>query len=364
MRTCFAANKAAALLLPVCAILLGCGTPGAPQPPSLHLPKPVNDLQAVRKGDVVYLRWTVPTETTDGQGVKTLGTTRICRGYATDQPGSCKDIVADLPSAASTRGYQEFTDNISQYIGGARDFLTYTVRVNSVRNRNAGLSNAVTVFTAPSLPPPSEVTAKLLPAAVQLSWESPEPPQSANLKTNYLYRVVRSGDSTPKGQPARVVIAELPAKRASAMVLDKNFTWEKTYHYRFVGVTQVISREGKQLAEFEGEDSPAVTIVAHDVFPPARPSGLQAVYSALDDRKFIDLTWTPNDESDLTGYNVYRKDQENSAPVRINTELVKTSSFRDENVASGKTYVYSVTAVDARGNESPTSESANEKVPQ
>ncbi|MCU1306705.1 MAG: Fibronectin, type [Acidobacteriaceae bacterium] len=364
MRTCPPALKTAALLLLVAAILLGCGTPGAPQPPSLHVPKPVDDLQAVRKGDVVYLRWTVPTETTDGQGVKALGTTRICRGYATDQPGSCKDVVADLPSAASKKGYQEFTDKIAQYIGGNRDFLTYTVRVNNARNKNAGLSNAVTVFLAPSLLPPSVVNAKLLPDAVQISWEPPQPPQSPNLKTNYLYRVVRSGDPTAKGQPARVVIAEVPAKHGSELVLDKNFTWEKTYQYRVVGVTRVISREGKQLAEFEGEDSPAATIVAHDVFPPTRPTGLQAVYSALDTRKFIDLTWTPNDESDLAGYNVYRKAAENMAPTRINTELIKTPSFRDEKVAAGNNYTYLVTAVDARGNESPMSEQAGEKVPQ
>jgi hypothetical protein len=358
------AYKTAALLFLVSAMFLGCGTPGAPQPPSLHVPKPVDDLQAVRKGDVVYLRWTVPTETTDGQGVKALGTTRICRGYATDQAGSCKDVVADLPSVASSRSYQEFTDKISQYIGGARDFLTYTVRVNSARNRSAGLSNAVTIFLAPSLPPPGAVTAKLLPGAVQLAWEMPPPPQSPNLKTNYLYRVVRSSDQVAKGQPARVVIAEVPANHATEMVLDKNFTWEKTYQYRVVGVTRVISREGKQLAEFEGEDSPVATIVAHDVFPPARPSGLQAVYSALDTRKFIDLTWTPNDESDLAGYNIYRKAGDNMAPVRINSELIKTPSFRDEKVAAENTYTYLVTAVDARGNESPMSEPANEKVPQ
>jgi hypothetical protein len=148
------------------------------------------------------------------------------------------------------------------------------------------------------------------------------------------------------------------------MVLDKNFTWEKTYQYRVVGVTRVISREGKQLAEFEGEDSPVAMIVAHDVFPPARPSGLQAVYSALDTRKFIDLTWTSNDESDLSGYNVYRKTADNMAPLRINTELIKAPSFRDESVVAGNNYVYLVTAVDARGNESPMSEPTQEKVPQ
>jgi hypothetical protein len=365
MRSNRPALKTATVLLLVSAFLLGCGTPGAPQPPSLNLPKPVSDLQAVRKGDTVHLRWTVPTETTDGQGVKSFGTTRICRGYATNAPGSCTDLVAEVPTVAGSRGDQQASDPISKYIDGNRDFLTYTVRINNSRNKNAGLSNAVTVFLAPSMPPPN-VTAKLLPDAVQLSWDSPQPPSASKVNANYLYRIVRStiGDQAAKGQSGRVVIAEIPAIPGPAMVTDKNFTWEKNYEYRVTGVTHVLSRDGKKLAEFEGEDSPPVTIAAHDVFPPARPSGLQAVYSALESRKFIDLTWSPNDENDLAGYNVYRRTSESATPARINSDLVKTPSFRDENVVAGNTYIYSVTAVDARGNESPASDTASEKVPQ
>ena len=37
------------------ALSAGCGTVGAPQPPSLHLPEPVRDLRASRKGDKVTL---------------------------------------------------------------------------------------------------------------------------------------------------------------------------------------------------------------------------------------------------------------------------------------------------------------------
>jgi len=47
--------------------LAGCASIGAPVPPSLELPKPPNDLRAVRKGDHVYLFWTVPTQTIDRQ---------------------------------------------------------------------------------------------------------------------------------------------------------------------------------------------------------------------------------------------------------------------------------------------------------
>jgi hypothetical protein len=43
-------------------MLAGCGVPGVPKPPSLDLPQPVGDLRAVRKGDSVYLAWTVPSQ--------------------------------------------------------------------------------------------------------------------------------------------------------------------------------------------------------------------------------------------------------------------------------------------------------------
>jgi fibronectin type 3 domain-containing protein len=42
---------------------------------------------------------------------------------------------------------------------------------------------------------------------------------------------------------------------------------------------------------------------------------------------------------------------------------VKTPAFRDTKVEGGKTYFYSVSAVDARGNESGRSEEASETVP-
>jgi hypothetical protein len=46
----------------------------------------------------------------------------------------------------------------------------------------------------------------------------------------------------------------------------------------------------------------------------------------------------------------------------LNSELVKTPAFRDSHVVSGKTYFYSVSAVDERANESARSEEASESV--
>jgi fibronectin type 3 domain-containing protein len=92
------------------------------------------------------------------------------------------------------------------------------------------------------------------------------------------------------------------------------------------------------------------------------PTGLQAVFSGPGQPPFIDLVWAPNTDADLAGYNVYRHEP-GGPPVKINTELVKTPAFRDANVSAGKVYLYAISAVDARGNESAHSEEASESVP-
>jgi len=67
-------------------------------------------------------------------------------------------------------------------------------------------------------------------------------------------------------------------------------------------------------------------------------------------------------DADLGGYEVYRR-EEGTAAVKLNSEAVKTPAFRDLQVKAGKTYFYSVSAVDLRGNESARSEEASERVP-
>jgi fibronectin type 3 domain-containing protein len=47
----------------------------------------------------------------------------------------------------------------------------------------------------------------------------------------------------------------------------------------------------------------------------------------------------------------------------VNQQLVPLPSFRDNDVVPGKTYRYTVSAVDARGNESPHSAETKESVP-
>lgn len=369
------AYRVAKPLLLLIALLAGCGTPGAPLPPSLRLPRPVDDLQAVRKGDKVFLRWQEPTETTDRQGIKGETTMRLCRSYRTQNQAICNNVVAEIKSTGNVGGKPfEQVDDLTSILRNytTQNYVIYNVEVLNGSGRSAGPSNAVTVFLAPSMPAATDVRASLTRRnAIVLQWNAPSPPTGLrNLDNRYKFKVMRAlrDDGLPKTSDKNVqhaiVLAEVLAAAGPQSYEDTTFEWEKTYEYRIVGLTQVLSNDGKLLAEFEGDDSPTAEIVARDIFAPDAPQGLQAVAAGVleNNYSFIDLSWSPNQESDIAGYNVYRSaDSEPSR--RVNSELLKTPTFRDRAPAvAGKAYTYRVTAVDLRGNESKPSEPATETV--
>lgn len=62
------------------------------------------------------------------------------------------------------------------------------------------------------------------------------------------------------------------------------------------------------------------------------------------------------------GYNVYRRAGDGT-PVKLNAELVREPWFRDQEIEPSRTYLYSVSAVDRWGDESPRSEEATVATP-
>jgi hypothetical protein len=376
------------LLFVLAVVLAGCGFPGAPLPPSLELPQPVTDLRAFRKGDKVYLAWTVPAETTDRQSVRHLGPTSICRSLAVAM-SECGTPVEEVPASqlpgpssssgqampgkpmpgkpmqaksgeASGQVRASYMDTLpaklQQEDPAAQ--ITYAISVLNDNGHSAGLSNQVHVSALPMVSPPQDFRVEVGADGVRISWMCPShlvvsgPEVEARLR---IYRRLEGIQTDNK-------IAEVAFRDCSSLeFLDQTFDWEKIYYYR-ANVVTLISETGKPQIEVEGDDAPVVKLVTHDVFPPAVPSGLQAVFSGPGQQAFIDLIWAPDGDADLAGYNIHRH-EEGGQPVKINPDLVKTPALRDSNVSSGKRYFYSVSAVDVRGNESGRSEETSEEVP-
>ncbi len=340
------------ILALLAAILISCGAPGVPLPPSLELAKPVSDLRAVRKGDKVYLAWTVPTQTTDRQNIRHLGLTSVCRSLDPAMP-VCGTLVGQAtPSKVATPPTRK-SDSASKQQGSFVDSLpraleeqnptgeiTYGISVMNDSGRSAGFSNRVQVPAAPTLAPPTDFKVQLGAGGVALNWSPIAELSSSGL--SHFYRIYRREEGSTTETEAGA------APMSASSFADQNFLWEKTYDYRLTVVTSM--ERGGKTTQVEGDDTPVVQIVAHDVFPPAVPSGLQAVASGVGQSPFIDLIWAPDSDADLAGYNVYRH-EEGVAPVKINSQPVNTPAFRDQTVASGKGYFYSVSAVDVRGRE-------------
>jgi hypothetical protein len=369
----------------VVALLCCCGTPGAPLPPELELPKPVADLRAVRKGDHVYLSWTVPTKTTEHANVRYLGGTHVCRSL--DTITNCRNPIGEVPpakrpmpaaksAARSLRSQAAYVDNVPETLQQQNPAgeITYAVAVFNESGRSAGFSNQVKVPAAPTLLPPADFSAQLTGNGVILSWTGvPEPGGGA---IRHAYRIFRREEGSTKDTGLPEVL--LGASSEPLQLIDHGFEWEKTYLYRATIATEIKTGTRQECppgvepepgssncasySSVEGDDSPAVRVYAHDVFPPAVPAGLQAVASGVGQPPFIDLIWSPDNDADLAGYNLYRHEEE-SQPVRINSEVVNTPAFRDTNVQPGRRYFYSVSAVDLRGNESARSQETSETMP-
>ena len=349
-----------------------CATIGPPRPPSLDLPKPPSDLRASRKGEKVTLTWTIPTTTTDRQVIDRVGPTQICRGpgelQACGTPAGeapAETGVAATKSVKSTKSEKKpnasYTATLPpQAQSSVPDaVITYAVEVLNANRRGAGLSNQILVPLVRTLPPPQDFQAEVTREGVALSWAGDTAALSNDPAIQYSYRVYRTLD----GSTQRDLVGELPASAESHFSLtDSEIEWQKTYLYRAETVTTV-RHANKPEVQVEGDDTPEVKVFANDVFPPSVPSSLQAVFSGLGQKPFIDLVWAPVSDADLAGYNIYRH-QAGTPAAKLNAEPAKTPAYRDNNVTPGTRYVYSVSAVDVRGNESAGSEEASETVPQ
>jgi hypothetical protein len=373
-RVCFGMKISLGKLLLVVGGLIwlsGCASIGPPEAPSLELPKPPTDLRAARKGNKVTLTWTIPPKTMERQSVRYLGKTDVCRSIA----GAVKQCGSPVGEASPPADFEKarrasskkltasFTDTLSAAIEQehAAEFASYAVEVRNTAGRGAGISNQARVALVPTLAAFGDFAAKASDEGVMISWECPGTAEGRS-GVKYLFRIYRrvdAGSSWNKVADVEATACAGGAERRVTSFVDESIEWEKTYFYRGT-VVSAVEAPGKT-AEVEGDDTPEVKIFAHDVFPPAVPAGVQAVFSGPGQQAFIDLIWTPVGNADLAGYNVYRHEA-GAAAVKLNAELVRTPGYRDAQVESGKTYFYSVTAVDERGNESGKSEEAGESV--
>ncbi len=342
---------------------IGCATPGPPQPPSLKVPKPITDLSAAKTGGSVALSWTAPKETTDDENLRRPGKTRVCRDFSTSTAGDdvhnssdhCT-MIAEVPSLVGV--HQEYSDRIPPDLAQKTGLLVYRLQVFSSEGRADDPSKAVIVPIAPTLPSPRGLRLEAGRQGITVAWKNAPAPQAEGVEFFYLILRRDTGSSEWKE------IHRLPAADASAhpelSYQDTAPEFGHDYDYAVAPLSRFAL--GGQEYEVRGDQSEPQTIGFRDVFPPAAPSGLQAVYAGVPGQDAIDLSWNPEQERDLAGYNIYRH-EEGAPPARLNGELLAAPAYHDGKVSAGRRYFYSVTAVDSHGVESKPSVEASEIVP-
>ncbi len=88
------------------------------------------------------------------------------------------------------------------------------------------------------------------------------------------------------------------------------------------------------------------------ITPPKPPAGLRALN---DNGLRARVSWNASPSSHTEAYFLYRQQADASLPAKVATLPVNSRLYRDRDVQVGKTYVYTVTAVDPAGNESDPS---------
>ncbi len=342
-------------------IQTGCAAPGDPQPPRPTVPAAVKDLAVRQAGDGAMLTFTPPGTTTEGEKLEGLPDVEILRGFAPAgakmPPAAALRVVYTIPAAVLdtyiAQDRVEFSDpippqEIAQHAGQR---LIYVIRTR-VSKRQASLdSNVASVVLYPPPERIGEVRATVIEAGVQLAWQAPERTTAGERLTSLsgyrIYRAEAEAGASSAGKAKRKSLPALVGLAPSASYLDAQIEWGSTYVYTVRSVAQY------QAESVESGDSQPVIVTPRDIFPPAAPRDLVAVFvpAAGETPASVELSWAINPESDLAGYNVYRTGA-GALRERLNKDLLPTPTFRDMSIQAGEQYTYTVTAVDRAGNES------------
>ncbi len=367
-----AAGPASAALV-LALVLVGCGAPAAPQPPTLNLPQPVADLAATRAGNVVHLTFAVPQKTTDKLPVLGPITARLCRSV---EGGNCTSVrtVEVKPMQAAA------VDDLlpPELTSGAPRLLTYQVALENRAGKSAPVTSPAYAIAGPAPAAIDGFTATPRRQGIVLHWQPGE--DAAEVRIDRLRTSAAPAppparpDALPAGdepeEPAEQALRIAQPGSTRGAALDATAHTGRSYRYTAQRIAQ-ITLAGHQLQVASAPSAP-VLVDYRDIFPPMPPTGL---VSAVDTPAgAIDLSWTPEADPHIGGYAVYRRAL--PAPGAATTTAadprqrltpagkpVGVTAWRDTTAVRGQRYAYSVTAVDPSGNESAPSAEVEDTLP-
>jgi hypothetical protein len=313
----------------------GCGYKTPPVPPQAVVPQPVADLLYTIDGEDLTLTWSFPVKTIKGSVVDNISTFELYRAeiplddYCGGCPipfGSAIEVEGGSPVDGEIRRKASYVSSMLQT--GYKYFFKVKSRTSWLAA--SGDSNIVTfVYFQPAAAPKGLSTTEG-DGEIKLSWKPvTKLLDGSNLENpvNYqVYRSVRGKDFEKVGDPV-----------SETSLVDKPLVNGTKYFY---AVQPLMEYKGETVA---GGRSDEISAVPMDATPPVPPGGVMAVATGVG----VKIFWDKSSETDLGGYNVYRR-----AADKDNFELLgkvepQFSLFVDNSGDSNTRYYYTVTAIDS-----------------
>jgi hypothetical protein len=350
-----------ALLAFVLLISLSCGKRRPPLPPNERVPQRV-ELSGFQRGSNVVLSWKMPAHNAAKGSVLNISRADIYRlaepassplTLSEEEFASRSILIATVPITDADFALKTITYRDKLEFAGQAARLRYSVRLANASGQKAAFSNFLMVEpVARVAEAPASLSAEVTQDAVKLSWIAPTTNVDKTIPPNILgYYVYRSTSET---EPAKL-LTKSPV--TSTTYNDEFFDFGKQYYYFVRSVSA-----STEAVPIESDESNVVKIKPVDTFPPSAPAAITLAAG----QNVISIFFAINPEKDVAGYKIYRSTDPDLAKDQwtlLTPTLLKTNTFQDTRVESGKKYYYYLTATDTAGNVSEPSDVVSEIAP-
>ncbi len=354
-------NAPLVLIAAIVLLSVGCGKRGVPIPPKERVLQRV-EISGFQRGNQVIISWKMPAHNAAKGSVLNISRADIYRlaepvtsplQLSDEEFANRSTLIAALAMTDADFGLKTLSFKDTLEFAGQAARLRYAIRFVNASGQKAAFSNALlTEPTSKVAAAPASLLAEASQDAVHLTWQTPATNIDGSTPVSVLgYNVYRSTSAKEAGK----LLNKTPV--TTVEFADKYFEFGKEYYY-FVRAVSV----GTLSEPVESAESNIVKFKPIDVFPPAPPSAITVAAAP----GTISIFFAVNIETDVVGYKIYRSTDPGLPKERwtvLTPELLKTNTFQDTKVESGKTYYYYLTATDKFGNTSGPSEVVSESVP-
>jgi hypothetical protein len=339
---------------------LNCGKRSAPLPPIERVQQRV-EISGSQQGNFVILSWTMPARNAAGGSILNIDHVDIYRlieplntslSLTEENFAARSTLIASVPISKNDFAHKLLTYSDTLEFAGQNARLRYAIRFVNNAGQKAAFSNFLLIEpTSKVADKPANLKAKVLETAIKLNWNTPETNVDGTKPANILgYNVYVSNNRAE-------IMLKNQTPIANTEFLDNFFEFGTNYEY-FVRAVSL----GSNGEPIESLNSNTIEVLPKDIFAPSSPSALTIAAAPNN----LSIFFAVNPERDIAGYYVYRStdpNQKKSDWSLLTPELLRTNTYQDIKVESGKTYYYYMKAVDINGNISEPSEIVSETAP-